>query len=233
MKEYELFQILKNGLKSLGLDIYGEVSLSFGKAIDCIAVKNGHIIGVELKKTNSKKLVRQALRTRRYCHYTFVATAARPGKIFLEKLQQYGIGFIYIKYSDNPAIEILLRPQLFQPRKNLIIHPASKKQLGGVSSSNFGGPVRKTIFQQLTLDIEAYLKARKGKAVHWKVLQEWVESYCIGKVPRHRIINILNISTNIITYHGYAMYFSDHRFRLLPGERERLIKESIKRNWND
>jgi len=232
MRESELFQILKNGLNSLGLDVYGEVSLSFGKAIDCVAVKNGHIIGIELKKTNSKKLIRQGLRTRRYCHYTFVATSAKPGTKFLEKLKQYGIGFIYIKYTGKTAIEVLLRPSLFEPKKYLILHPYCKKQLGGVSSFNFGGPSRRTIFQQLTLDIEAYLQARKGKAVHWKVLKEWMETYCVGIIPKHRIINVLNISTNIITYNGYAMYFKNHQFRLLPGEREYLIKETIKKNWD-
>lgn len=230
MKEHELYTPLQLALRSLGLEVYGEVSLSYGSAIDCVALQNDiGIIGIELKVNNTKELLKQLVRTSKYCHMTFSCTPAKPNQKFLDKLKKMGVGHIYLDV-DKASIKILQKPEYKEPSKELILHPYFKKQIGGVSHGN--GPPRRTIYQQLCFDIEAYLKARRNVASHWKEIHEWVSGYCVGRVSRSRIKSILRISENIISRGSYAMYFKDSTM-LQPHHQMKLIKEGINRRWGN
>ena len=236
MKEYQLYKPLQLGLKSLGLEVYGEVSLNYGSSIDCIALKNRkYIIGIELKRINSKSAIKQALRTKRYCHYSFIATPKMPSAKFKQKLLDYGIGFILLNYRvinetiEYAKLDYIVAPKLSKPKRNLILHPYFQSQTGGVSLGH--GPARRTIFQQLTFDIEAYLKARKGKAIYLKVIHKWIQSYCFGTVPFSKIVKVVNLSPNLIMYKRYAMYFKDH-ITLISEEKNKLIRKAMQRNWD-
>lgn len=237
MKEYQLYEPLRLGLKSLGLEVFGEVSLNYGSAIDCVALKNKkYIIGIELKRINSKSAIKQALRTKRYCHYSFIATPKMPSAKFKQKLIEYGIGFILLNYNiinesiTHAKLDYIVAPKLVQPKRNLILHPFFKTQTGGVSLNN--GPSRRTIFQQLTIDVEAFLKAKKDTAIHLKAVHKWVQSYCFGTVPFSKIVRVANLSPNLIMYKKYVMYFKNHIF-LLPEEKMKIIHNAMRKNWNE
>lgn len=237
MKEYELYEPLRLGLEKLGLEVFGEVSLNYGSSIDCIALKDRkYIIGIELKRTNSKSAIKQAIRTKKYCHCSIIATPKMPSDKFKKKLLDNGIGFILLNYQilneqiESAKIDYIVAPKLGKPIKNLILHPYFRKQTGGVSINH--GPVRRTIFQQLSLDVEAYLKARKGKAVHFNEIYKWVEGYCFGTVPRSKIVKIIKVSPNLIMHKRHVTYFKNH-LSLIPEEKQLVIQKAIKRNIDD
>lgn len=226
MKEFELYLALKESLRSLGMDIYGEVSLGYGSAIDMVGVSTDKYIGIEIKRSNSRKLISQAVRTKKYCHITFVATPKEPNEKFIKRLSSHGIGFMKITPNDGKTdIDILLRPKEHNPRRKFILHPYYKNQVGGVSIQS--GPQRRTIFQQLTIDIEAYLKARVGIAIKKRKVYDWVRKYCIGPVSARRLNSVMKISENIIIHKTYATYFESYETRLSAKGRSLIIEKAI------
>lgn len=225
MYEFELFTPLKNGLKSLGLDVYAEVSLSYTSAIDVVALKEEFKIGIELKTSNTKQLVRQAARTTKYCNYTFVATPTVPDKEYLKRLKRVGAGFILINES---SINMYAKPRLVKkPKRNIIIHPAYKNNIGGIA----GQSEKLTIFQQLTKDVEAFLLARPDRAIHISKLLSWIRSYCIGRVTKRKINKVIDVSPNVFLYKNYVMYLKNYQ-DMVPHELRDIIEEGIRREGN-
>jgi len=212
----------------MGLDVYAEVSLSYGSAIDCIGLKhNNFLIGVELKTSNTAKLLKQTLRTKKYCHYTFAATPVKPDKKYLHQLKRAGVGFILIKENK---IDMELSPKLSKPKKNVILHPAYKHNIGGISNKDAKN--KKTIYQQLYSDVHAYLIARNSVAVPTKKVIAWIRSYCIGKVTKHRLNKIIQTSPDLYEYNGFVMYLKDY-IRHTPFELREYADKAIKEYRND
>ncbi len=99
MKESELYQPVKMLLEDRGYVVKGEI-----KDIDVFALKENYVIGVELKKIISLKLISQAIERQRICDKVYIAVPEEAKRrhlkhnpFFMELLKRLDLGLITVE----------------------------------------------------------------------------------------------------------------------------------------
>lgn len=120
MKETDLYQPVKELLMDLGYTVRGEV-----KDIDIVALKDEHMIIVELKTSFTLKLILQAVKRQRLSNHVYIAIP-RPqfkrafGKDFNDKkllLRRLELGLIFVSFdSEVPYAQVVFDPKPFSTK---------------------------------------------------------------------------------------------------------------------
>lgn len=104
LKEADLYPPLKAWLEAKGYRVVAEVPMVF-RTIDVIAVKDGHVIAVEMKLCMTEGVLHQGVTAKLCSDSCYVAVGSRPRS--LEKAKQWGLGVLSIR---DGKVEVLLEP---------------------------------------------------------------------------------------------------------------------------
>lgn len=171
LKEADLYQPVKAWLEGQGLKVYPEVPMHYSP-IDVVGIGENLVVGVEMKRLLSWKVVYQAARLDLSCNRSYAAVAAKPRS--LERAVNAGIGVLRVV---GGAVEVLLEPQpKITPNEHYVKQIREKcshmtgEGVGGVPCLDGVGPA-----QQCKKRVEEYQLA------HPKC--SWREIY--ANVPNH------------------------------------------------
>ncbi len=119
--ECELYPPIVDYLKNEGYNYYEEIKF-LTRYIDLVGHKKKKLIAIEVKVSNWKKALQQALACRLCAHESYIALSEKfVHRVQLDILKEYGIGLIAVK--DN-SIEIIQRA-----KKSKIIHKSVKREV--------------------------------------------------------------------------------------------------------
>lgn len=145
--EEELYAPVRDYLKSLGFEVKAEVN-----HCDCVAVKNGNILVVELKRGLTIELLIQAVKRQKIADSVFVAvpkpkinTFSKKWKDICNLLRRLELGLMLVSKKDGKySVEVVIEPLPFDFRKSR--YAAKKKRVmlmgefnGRTSDKNTGG----------------------------------------------------------------------------------------------
>lgn len=145
--EEELYAPVRDYLKSLGFEVKAEVN-----HCDCVAVKNGNILVVELKRGLTIELLIQAVKRQKIADSVFVAvpkpkinTFSKKWKDICNLLRRLELGLMLVSKKDSKySVEVVIDPLPFDFRKSR--YAAKKKRVmlmgefnGRTSDKNTGG----------------------------------------------------------------------------------------------
>lgn len=181
LKEEDLYYPVKHYLSELGFFVKSEV-----KNCDVIALKEGIILGVEMKLSLNLDVILQATIRQRVVDYVYIAIPKKNKILYTKRfknlqylLRRLEIGLLLVSfYNDNFKVEEYLKPKPFSRDKSMRL--SNKKRNGLVKEFNersgdfnIGGSVRKKL-------VTAY----REKAIHIMALLIEHESLSIKELKR-------------------------------------------------
>ena len=166
--EEELYAPVRDYLKSLGFEVKAEV-----EHCDCVAVKDGNILIVELKRGLTIELLIQAVKRQKIADSVFVAvpkpkinTFSKKWKDICNLLRRLELGLILVsKKNDEYSVEVPIDPLPFDFRKSRYAAKKKRVMLMGefknrTSDKNVGGCKGKkimTAYREQTVNIANYI----------------------------------------------------------------------------
>ncbi len=171
-KESDLYQPIKDWLEKQGFRVYAEVMFQYS-TIDVVGRKGDEIISVELKRSLSQSVVRQAMLAGNFSDSAYAAVPTNPRS--LEFPKRIGIGVLQVR--DHGRVVTLLEPTRSKPlgqhKANLLKMMDEGWEwgdLGGVPNIKGEGPAR-----------DCMKRVEEYRAIHPKAT--WKDIF--ANVPNH------------------------------------------------
>jgi len=165
MMETKLYPPLKSWLEKHGYTVRGEVG-----RCDIAALKDGHLIVIELKTRASMNLLAQALERQAYADAVYIALPAssnqkRPPsmKNLRRLLRRLGIGLVLVVFLNRSTrIEILMHPGNTEspkrPKKRAaILREITGRDMDLTPGGLAGGPGRVSAYRQRAIRLASWL----------------------------------------------------------------------------
>lgn len=207
MKESDLYPPVKRWLEGQGLKVYPEVSV-MRRPVDVVAIGEV-VVGVEMKRSMTRKVFYQAVTLALACDKTYIAVGSKPRSIEAAKAQ--GIGVLRVV---GDQVEVLLESaHKITPNehyRNQVREQCAKltgEGIGGVPNLNGVGPA-----QDCKRRVDEYRKEHRSAG--------WGEVWL--KVPNH-YANAKSMAGALTTGLRMRVYFKKLR-RELKSEMSRSVK---------
>jgi len=130
MKEAELYAPVREWLTAQGLTVYPEVPVGHRTA-DAVGVGAAIVIGIELKRSLTEKVLHQASTLQLSCDKVYVAVGTRPRNP--ERATKIGLGVLSVIGAEVTVIqEPGEHEHVFQPYRAKLLELCARLPTGGV-----------------------------------------------------------------------------------------------------
>lgn len=163
MKEVDLSEPVKLWLESRGYEPYAEIQFLY-KTPDWLGLhkEDGTAIAVEMKRSLTRGVIRQAYSLNLACEFVFVAVGTRPRQSGVDQCAKQGIGVLSVV---DGAVQVVLESK---PKDRFPVESWKKKLIERLALYEPGGEAGKPTELESGPAQDCYQRVQEYKALHPK-----------------------------------------------------------------